>query len=146
MKYDDYPIPTEKLINILNTQYSEQMSVKKQSVVELGSQEQKNKLNELFMYINAERNYLSSFLNDDNIYNVIDSQLKILSDMGVKGTIKSCQKTNTAFWEYLKCEGEILKILLFLIFMDNLNYSKSCLNQILIQQIDVYNYVVNLKN
>lgn len=145
MKYDDYPIPTEKLINVLNTQYSEQMSVKKQSVVELGSQEQKDKLNELFMYINAERNYLSSFLNDDNIYNVIDSQLKILSDMGVKGTIKSCQKINTAFWEYLKCEGEILKILLFLIFMDNLNYSKSCLNQILIQQIDVYNYVVNLK-
>ena len=91
MKYDDYPIPTEKLINILNTQYSEQMSVKKQSVVELGSQEQKDKLNELFMYINAERNYLSSFLNDDNIYNVIDSQLKILSDMGVKGVKKPIQ-------------------------------------------------------
>lgn len=148
MKYNDYPLPDEQLINVLSQEYekSKQNSVKTCNV---GVFEQNSKLSELYVYINVQTFCLEQLLKlNKNLVVKYDTSkhLEILKDMGVE--ICNVQKFNNSknyFKDYLRCEAEIFKILTLLLFLENIKFERKKLCQIFIEQVENFNCVVNFK-
>lgn len=142
MKYNDYPLVNEELINILSTEYAKQNVV----INSLSVSEQNASLSDLYYNIELCGCYLNKLKamgakNIDSAIDVTNKNLATLSGLGVTSTIKVefNKKLNqkTCFFEYLKCEMDVLKALMFLIFLDNLNYSKKELIKIANDRVNV---------
>ncbi len=142
MKYNDYPLMDEKLINILNAEYAKQNYV----INTLSVSEQNASLSDLYYNIELCGCYLNKLKamgakNVDSAIDITNSNLNSLCGLGVTSTIKAefNKKLNqrTCFFEYLKCEMDVLKALMFLIFLDNLNYSKKELIKIANDRINI---------
>lgn len=142
MKYNDYPLVDEELINILSTEYAKQNVV----INSLSVSEQNASLSDLYYNIELCGCYLNKLKamgakNIDSAIDVTNKNLAALSGLGVTSTIKVefNKKLNqkTCFFEYLKCEMDVLKALMFLIFLDNLNYSKKELIKIANDRVNV---------
>lgn len=146
MKYNDYPLPDEKLIKILNNEYRLKHKSTSLSINDVESLEQKNKLDYLYQNISKEKIHLNRLLKNKEVINAcLDNQLKILSDMGVNTTISQNVPTRSMFVDYLRCESEILKALLFLMLLDNLRYDKTRLDQILLEQVDMFGCILDMQ-
>lgn len=147
MKYNDYPLPDDKLINILKMEYAKLNTKKVQKVCSMGVLEQKSKLSELYMYISAQTSYLNKLcaMNKNlTLKHNPEMHLKILSDMGIENfSVQKVEHGKSCFYDYLKCETEILKILIFLIFLDGLNFNKTKLTQILTEQVENFDLIIN---
>ena len=148
MKYNDYPLPDEQLINVLNSEYAKHSSV----VNTLSILEQNASLSDLYYNIELCGCYLNklkslSAKNIDDAIKITNGNLKLLSNFGISSAIKAefNKKLNqkTCFFEYLKCEMDVLKALMFLIFLDNLNYSKKELIKIANDRINIINMGLN---
>lgn len=146
MKYNDYPLPDEKLIKILNNEYRLKHKSTSLSINEVELLEQKNKLDYLYQNISKEKIHLNRLFKNKEVINAcLDNQLKILADMGVNTTISQNVPTRSMFVDYLRCESEILKALLFLMLLDNLRYDKVRLNQILLEQVDMFGCILDMQ-
>lgn len=146
MMYNDYPIPTEKLVNVLEVQYANMLKVKTQTVGRVGLLEQKSKLNELYVYINAQKMYLQQLEKQNKNFKLkysVDNHLKMLSSMGVENTFALNVGAKSCLADYFKCEAEILKLLFFLVVLDNLNYNRTFLTQIMNEQLEIFTQIVN---
>ena len=146
MEYNDYPLPNEQLITVLNREYLK-LNKAKTAEVNVAVLEQKGRLNELAVYLLLQQKQLKQLNKvNKNIKTTINTanHLKILESMGIasidvleEGNLKSC------FIDFLKTEGEILKILMFLLLVKNLNYNRCQLEKIMFEQINMFNEVVN---
>ena len=146
MEYNDYPLPNEQLITVLNREYLK-LNKAKTAEVNVAVLEQKGRLNELAVYLLLQQKQLRQLNKvNKNIKTTINTanHLKILESMGIasidvleEGKRKSC------FIDFLKTEGEILKILMFLLLVKNLNYNRCQLEKIMFEQINMFNEVVN---
>ena len=144
MKYNDYPMPNEQLLTVLSAEYKKQSKTKHIKVSVL---EQNAKLSELYVFISLQSQYLKNIVKQNKNIELNfepETHLKMLNDMGVNSKqIQKLTNLKSSFVDYLKCETEILKLLAFLIFLDNLNFNKPKLNQIFVEQIDIFYSVVN---
>lgn len=146
MVYNDYPIPEDKLINVLSSEYAKSFKAKTQMVGSVGLLEQKSKLNELYVYINAQKQYLMQIQKQNKSFKLkydVDNHLKLLDNMGVQSTTVLNFNTKSCFVDYFKCEAEILKLLMFLLLLDNLNYNRAFLTQIMSEQLEIFSQIVN---
>ena len=141
MKYNDYPIPSEKLINVLNKEYSKQ-----NSVCSLSYGEQQASLTELYYNLELCEQYLLSLKRfgakqADGAIETTNNNLKTLNGLGItpaiKAEINKPKAIKSCFFDYLKCEMEVIKILIYLIMLDNLNYSKKELKNIAFDRINI---------
>ncbi len=147
MFYNDYPIPTEKLINVLSKEYENRNKVTASSVGRVGILEQKSKLNELYVYISAQKKYLTHIQKLSKNFSPcvnVDNHLKLLNTMGVECMSVFNSNPKSCMADYFKCEAEILKLLTFLILLDNLNYNRAFLSQIMNEQLQVFSQIVNM--
>lgn len=146
MKYNDYPLIEEDLVKVLNVEYANTFKVKDQQMCKVGLLEQKSKLNDLYTYISAQKENLIRLMRSEKRFVPkydIDNHLKLLNSMGVMGVGKLNYSSRSCFGDYLKCEVEILKLLMYLILLDNLNYNKIFLTQILDEQLDIFAQIVS---
>ena len=146
MKYNDYPMPTEELLSVLSLEYKKQNKVGVLS--EVSVLEQNAKLSELYVYISLQDQYLKHITKQNKNIDLKfrpEEHLKVLNEMGVnKSNVEKLTSLKTSFVDYLKCETEILKLLAFLIFLDNFNFNKPKLNKIFVEQIDIFYSVINV--
>lgn len=142
MKYNDYPLMDDQLINILSTEYAKQNVV----INTLSVSEQNASLSDLYYNIELCGCYLNKLKamgakNIDDAINVTNGNLSTLASLGITSTIKAefNRKLNqkTCFFEYLKIEMDVLKALMFLLFLDNLNYSKKELIKIANDRVNI---------
>ena len=147
MKYNDYPLPTPELVNVLNQEYKSIVKVKSLNVCKVGVLEQKSKLTQLYIYLLEQQNCLNNLkkLNKNlELKFNIQNHLNILEGLGVEVlSVKTQNNLTTCFADFLKTEAEILKLLMFLILLDNLSFNKEKLTQILTEQLETFNAVVN---
>lgn len=146
MKYNDYPVLEDKLINLLSAKYANAVKVESQSVGKVGFLEQKSKLNELYVYINAQKQYLQNLEKQNKKLKFkfdVDNHLKMLSAMGVESAFVLGVNTRSCLGDYFKCEAEILKLLFYLVVLDNLSYNRTFLTQIMNEQLEIFTQIVN---
>ncbi len=131
MKYNDYPLPDDKVIEMLSEQYK-----KEQKVCLLSYNEQKEMLNDVYYNIDLCNSYLNILKRygaksveaaiKDTLCN-LDELSKLGIVPAVKPQVNKKLNQQTCFFEYLKCEMAVLKTLLYLIFLDNLSFNKQAL-------------------
>lgn len=127
MKYVDYPIPNNELIETLSKAYCSN------NVCALSNLEEQAQLNELRYKIELSNKFLEKFKRmgakeTQQIFDVNKNHLSTLASLGANKNTKiessDLGNNKTCFLHYLKCEIEILKALMFLIFLDNLQCNK----------------------
>ena len=142
MKYNDYPIPDEELINVLKTKYKNSVNTLN---VNAESQELKDKLSELYVYLSAQNEALTGLkrLNKNlKIKFKTENHLKLLEDMGVNvATIKINSNYKSCFFDYLKTEVEILKLLMVVLLIDGVNFNRCKFEQMLNEQLEIFSDV-----
>ena len=142
MKYNDYPMPDEKVMRVLSAEYEKQ----KNNVCTLSVSEQNAKLSELYFNLDLCNYYLEQLkmfgaVNIDGAIKTTKDNLnyflayKIDSKSQIAGNKKLNQKT--CFFEYLKCEMEVLKTLMFLLLLDNVSLNKKELLSIANSRINI---------
>lgn len=146
MEYNDYPLPNEQLIKVLKQEYEKTTPVKSANIT-VAVLEQKGRLAELAVNLLLQQkqlNLLSKLNKGIKVSVNPESHLKILKGMGVVGAdILEVGNLKTCFADFLKTEGEILRILMFLLLVKNLNYNRLELEKIMLEQINIFNEVVN---
>ena len=142
MKYNDYPIPDEELINVLKTKYKNSVNTLN---VNAESRELKDKLSELYVYLSAQQEALTGLkrLNKNlKIKFKTENHLKLLEDMGVNvSTIKINSNYKSCFFDYLKTEVEILKLLMAVLLIDGVNFNRCKFEQMLNEQLEIFSDV-----
>ena len=142
MKYNDYPIPDEELINVLKTKYKNSVNTLN---VNAESRELKDKLSELYVYLSAQNEALTGLkrLNKNlKIKFKTENHLKLLEDMGVNvSTIKINSNYKSCFFDYLKTEVEILKLLMAVLLIDGVNFNRCKFEQMLNEQLEIFSDV-----
>jgi hypothetical protein len=142
MKYNDYPIPDEELVNVLKTKYKNSVNTLN---VNAESQELKDKLSELYVYLSAQNEALTGLkrLNKNlKIKFKTENHLKLLEDMGVNvSTIKINSNYKSCFFDYLKTEVEILKLLMAVLLIDGVNFNRCKFEQMLNEQLEIFSDV-----
>lgn len=142
MKYNDYPLPTEQLTKVLSYEYAKQGS----GIATLSYSEQNASLSDLYYNIELCGCYLEKLklFGAKGAKEAIEttlSNLNLLASIGIKPAIKAefNKKLNqkTCFFEYLKCEMDVLKALMFLLFLDNPSFSKKELIKIANDRINI---------
>lgn len=147
MKYNDYPLPNDQLISVLSKQYALNSKIKNQQIISVKHIEQEEKLNKLYVYISLQKQSINKLEKQNKNFNIDDKlndHLQILADMGAKSARVLCGASlNSSMFNYLKCQAEILKILVFLIMLDNLSFNRASLAKILTEQTECFNIIVN---
>ena len=142
MKYNDYPIPDEELINVFKTKYKNSVNTLN---VNAESRELKDKLSELYVYLSAQNEALTGLkrLNKNlKIKFKTENHLKLLEDMGVNvSTIKINSNYKSCFFDYLKTEVEILKLLMAVLLIDGVNFNRCKFEQMLNEQLEIFSDV-----
>lgn len=142
MKYNDYPILDEELINVLKTKYKNSVNTLN---VNAESRELKDKLSELYVYLSAQQEALTGLkrLNKNlKIKFKTENHLKLLEDMGVNvSTIKINSNYKSCFFDYLKTEVEILKLLMAVLLIDGVNFNRCKFEQMLNEQLEIFSDV-----
>ena len=143
MKYNDYPIPDEELINVLKTKYKNNVNVLNSNAQ---IQDFKNKLAELYVYLSAQCEAINSLKQTNKSLKIrykIEDHLKILERMGVNvATIKINSNYKSCFSDYLKTEVEILKLLMAILLAGGVNLNRCKLEQILSEQLENFSDIV----
>ena len=143
MKYNDYPIPDEELINVLKTKYKNNVNVLNSNAQ---IQDLKNKLAELYVYLSAQCEAINSLKQTNKSLKIrykTENHLKMLECMGVKvATIKINSNYKSCFSDYLKTEVEILKLLMAILLAGGVNLNRCKLEQILSEQLENFSDIV----
>ena len=143
MKYNDYPMLDDEIINVLQQEYGG--AVKSLNLLTDESSSEKNKLSELYVYLTAQCEALCSLKRNNKHLNIrfkTEEHLKLLESMGIKcDTVKINSNFKSCFSDYLKTEVEILKLLMGLLLLNASNLDKVKLTKILYEQLEIFNDV-----
>lgn len=145
MKYNDYPLMGENLVRVLSEEYANSFKVGTQQSCKVSVQEQKSKLNELYTYIYAQNQNVIRLKKENRNFNPkfdMQNHLNMLCDMGADCVGDMGHGRKHCLNDYYRCEVEIFKVLMFLLLLDNLNYNKASLSQILNEQMGVFEQII----